>query len=906
MSKLKRRLSLFCLSLLGLNLLTGLFFFSSDTELATALAAEGLGSPAHDFVIGQGAASPFGLNVQSAARWGKPGSFATPLGKASETGAGWNREELRWDILQPCKGPFNYTFFDDAINTSISKGLNVIGILNYNLTCNGNDSGTVRTLPDLTQWQNYVSAVVGRYKDKVKYWEIWNEPSDPDYLSIPDFGQRAAGYAQLLSRSYDTIKRLDSSAKIITGGVSSFDVPFLEEVMRQGGAGKYDILGVHPYVNFPTSPERKYWADTDLVYFLNFAARQGNKPVWATEYGWSNVGSYAVDQNRQANNLARSTISGLAAGLQKMLIYEFHDNSADAGSRYGLVGTDWTTPKPAFNVYKNLITRLSGSTFKQRFELYDGNRSPIEGFENGNPFGGGFANPPSTLNASQSVEQTHSGSASLKFQYDFRGNSANYIEVGRDFPLSGQPTKLGVWIYGDGQGAKVRFLIKDASGKTLTYEVGNVGTAGWQRREAWLQGERSDGSSGPISYPIRFTGIQIYSAPDGAKWGGTIYLDDVYAASGANAQAYRFERNGVTIDALWADDSSGSVALPTNSGTATVYDKNGGVSQVNASNGNLNLNIGEDMIFVEHQGKPLSGSSGGGGGGGGGGVQCGSPISNVSQTNTFPNDFFRNFWLRYDFYAVGARSYVWGEKPFATGNEPYYQALDGNAQNTKVRQVLYFDKSRMEITRVSSNPNAAGYVTNGLLTVELVTGKVQTGDDQGDPLQFQQCTPAQVPVAGDPDDTSGPKYASLAARRNDAAKGVGAGVTETIDSAGNLGSNPALGGFGVTGGYFEPLTNHTIAKPFWDFLNDPSQKIFVNGQAVIGKLFNPYYEAPGLPITEAYWAKVKVAGEVKDVLIQAFERRVLTYTPTNPAAFKVEWGNIGRHYFSWRYNANFP
>jgi hypothetical protein len=39
------------------------------------------------------------------------------------------------------------------------------------------------------------------------------------------------------------------------------------------------------------------------------------------------------------------------------------------------------------------------------------------------------------------------------------------------------------------------------------------------------------------------------------------------------------------------------------------------------------------------------------------------------------------------------------------------------------------------------------------------------------------------------------------------------------------------------------------------------------------------------------------------VLIQAFERRVLTYTPDNPPGFTVEYGNIGRHYYTWRYQS---
>ncbi|MHB8646615.1 MAG: fibronectin type III domain-containing protein, partial [Thermomicrobiales bacterium] len=40
------------------------------------------------------------------------------------------------------------------------------------------------------------------------------------------------------------------------------------------------------------------------------------------------------------------------------------------------------------------------------------------------------------------------------------------------------------------------------------------------------------------------------------------------------------------------------------------------------------------------------------------------------------------------------------------------------------------------------------------------------------------------------------------------------------------------------------------------------------------------------------------------VLVQPFERRVLSYTPANPSGFQVEMGNIGQHYFTWRYMTN--
>jgi hypothetical protein len=35
--------------------------------------------------------------------------------------------------------------------------------------------------------------------------------------------------------------------------------------------------------------------------------------------------------------------------------------------------------------------------------------------------------------------------------------------------------------------------------------------------------------------------------------------------------------------------------------------------------------------------------------------------------------------------------------------------------------------------------------------------------------------------------------------------------------------------------------------------------------------------------------------------MQCFERRCLTYTPDNPEGWQVEAGNVGRHYYYWRY-----
>ena len=57
----------------------------------------------------------------------------------------------------------------------------------------------------------------------------------------------------------------------------------------------------------------------------------------------------------------------------------------------------------------------------------------------------------------------------------------------------------------------------------------------------------------------------------------------------------------------------------------------------------------------------------------------------------------------------------------------------------------------------------------------------------------------------------------------------------------------------------------------------------------------------GYPLTEAYWTRTTIGGVEQWVLIQPFERRLLTYVPNNQAGWQVEQGNVGRHYYRWRY-----
>jgi hypothetical protein len=237
---------------------------------------------------------------------------------------------------------------------------------------------------------------------------------------------------------------------------------------------------------------------------------------------------------------------------------------------------------------------------------------------------------------------------------------------------------------------------------------------------------------------------------------------------------------------------------------------------------------------------------------------------------------------------------MWGPQPFSAETpEAYKEAPNGQ------RTVVYYDKSRMEITNPAGDPNDIWYVTNGLLVRELITGQMQTGNNQ-----FEARGPAAVNVAGDPNDTNGPTYASFAGLLGAGAAPNGAVITQRVNRLGQITNDPSLALYGVTAANLVdvPGIRHQVASVFWNFMQS-SGTVFENGQYADAQMFqNPYY-ATGYPLTEPYWTTVQVAGTPHDVLIQCFERRCLTYTPGNPAGWDVEAGNVGQHYYIWRYGA---
>ena len=266
----------------------------------------------------------------------------------------------------------------------------------------------------------------------------------------------------------------------------------------------------------------------------------------------------------------------------------------------------------------------------------------------------------------------------------------------------------------------------------------------------------------------------------------------------------------------------------------------------------------------------------------------------AGRTNPTDHAMFHRLWARTELPVVEGRvnrAWVWGE----TSISPLI--AESNADG--VRLVQYFEKGGMQF---NADPviqiGDPSYVMSSPLAYEMVTGRLASGHQWG---------PSNTSIAGDANDRTGPTYASFTGLRDAPPAPDGALLIEGLDRRGNTVQKDRLAEYGVTAArrVTYPGLDHQIASPFWDFMQSTGP-VYEAARYVEEPLFEDRWAMIGLPLTEAYWGRVKYGGKTVDALIQVFERRVLTYMPHEPEGWRVQFANTGRHYVDWRFGGRVP
>ncbi|MCC6490601.1 MAG: PQQ-binding-like beta-propeller repeat protein [Candidatus Hydrogenedentes bacterium] len=260
---------------------------------------------------------------------------------------------MSWDGIEREKGIFTFGEWPARVDSFLAQRVNLLPILDYNPAWDREVSPADEETRDA--FANYVARCVAKFKGKLHYWQVWNEPNISFWKPKPN----ARDYAELLRRSYLAAKNVDPAVKILGFNCSDIDLDFTEQVIRYGGLDYCDILAYQPY---RIAPEVGHFEEVDALREL--VGRFGpQKPIWFTEMGWATqhfpfAEAPGLDlmaerpARRQCAFLVRYMVIIQAADIEKVLWF------SQAADGAGLEDHAQDKKRLSFYAYRHLMQTL--------------------------------------------------------------------------------------------------------------------------------------------------------------------------------------------------------------------------------------------------------------------------------------------------------------------------------------------------------------------------------------------------------------------------------------------------------------------------------------------------------------------------------------------------------------------
>ncbi len=240
----------------------------------------------------------------------KPGIADSPYGVCSHLGGGeehdqmpknlelmkaagiaWARADFSWSGVERKKGEWTFDHLDRVVDETARVGLQVLPILDYDV------AWATPAFKHLDAWLEYVRRTVERYRDRIRYWEVWNEPNLEGFWKAKPSG---ADYATLLRETYKTIKAIDPELVVLYGGLAGVPIDYFEASLDAGAGEFFDVINIHPYRGGLTTERTIRRFEEEIAQFSD-ALKKRNiapKPIWITEMGWATPPVFGETNNR--------------------------------------------------------------------------------------------------------------------------------------------------------------------------------------------------------------------------------------------------------------------------------------------------------------------------------------------------------------------------------------------------------------------------------------------------------------------------------------------------------------------------------------------------------------------------------------------------------------------------------
>lgn len=282
-----------------------------------------------------------------------------------EAGVGFVRMDFLWDDIEPSYGDFRFEKYDRIVELLTQNHIGILGLLSYNSSWAASEWNAP---PNKTFFTKYAKAVVHRYKDRVKYWEIWNEPDDAQYWRPQD---EMKSYTELLKAVYPALKKEDPSCIVVLGGLSKTIAVSLRRIYKNGGKDYFDVVNFHPFTD-PLLPNSLEFLESVYKGAFHVMEQKGDaeKPIWFSELGCPGVKSAdssngwwlgrSPTELQQAEWVDKVYTNALSwKGVKKVFWAFFRDtpNYFKNGTDYfGLVRQDFSA-KPSYEAYRLMASK---------------------------------------------------------------------------------------------------------------------------------------------------------------------------------------------------------------------------------------------------------------------------------------------------------------------------------------------------------------------------------------------------------------------------------------------------------------------------------------------------------------------------------------------------------------------
>jgi hypothetical protein len=344
------------------------------------------------------------------------GSQRPYLQMAYDAGSRWDRFDFSWPDIEPSKGAWDFGPHDTLVNDLVAAKINMVGILlwtpdwaatspdvdldgrsleqrpfswyapvPHSMTPDADGAGDAVAASSPPQglylawddpnnyWGSYVYTVVSHYGDRVKHWEMWNEP-EWDYF----WTGSSTDYAQLLKVGYQATKAACPDCTVLFGGLHYWANPsYYRWVLNQINADPaapannyfFDALSVHLYVR-----SSSIYNEIDNIRSGMSTYNVGDHPIWLTETGvpvWDDSSAdpdpskydYAARQDEAAAYVIQSYANAWAVGVERYFFFRTHDS--DMTEYFGLIRNNKSL-RPSYDAYQVAVTYLVTPTFVTR------------------------------------------------------------------------------------------------------------------------------------------------------------------------------------------------------------------------------------------------------------------------------------------------------------------------------------------------------------------------------------------------------------------------------------------------------------------------------------------------------------------------------------------------------------